>query len=115
MSRKEKKAVSLVEILVAALILGIVVAGIVSVFFTARNYIARANKRSVATSLSHSNLRVLPGAVREDTWGSGDLSLGTTSLPQENIDLYSYSGRRIVRPVEFQDYRQVEIRVSYPD
>lgn len=116
-----KKAVSLAEVMVSIIILALSVTGIITVFYTARNYIARTEKRSAATSLSHSNLRVLPQAVRADTWDTGGLSTGTKSLSPSEIGIHSYSGGYQVDSVDhpfitgIEDYRQVEIRITYPD
>ncbi len=127
MRKKNKKAVSLVEVLTAALILIIAVGGISSVFITVRRYILRANQRSVATSLSSGHSRLLPAAVRADTWGTGDLAAGSTgNLPMAGEDWSSIDDRDYrntsgnatsrweVTAVAGRDYRQVDIIVGYP-
>ncbi|MCF7893299.1 MAG: hypothetical protein K9L77_03950 [Candidatus Omnitrophica bacterium] len=121
---KTKKAVSLVEILAAALILSFVVGGLISAFLGVRRYIRHAKERATAANLSRSHLRTLLSQVRNDSWNSGGLSAGTSqSLPTgsedwsdiDNIDYEGANTQYQVSHIAGQDYRQVNITIEYPD
>ncbi|MCF7869875.1 MAG: type II secretion system GspH family protein [Candidatus Omnitrophica bacterium] len=114
-TKNKRKALSLVEILVSAVILAVTVMGLVSVFVSGRRYINRANKRSVAAALVTSFSRDFYRDVRADTWGSGRLRGGTHNLDQFNIDNINYDGEYTVSGVSGRDYREVTITFQYPD
>lgn len=117
---KGKKSVSLVEIVIATVILTLVVSGLISAFLTVRHYIRRANERTVATSLSYSDSRVLPFVhIDASTWVGGDLdpTSSPVALPPRNIDGITYDGRqyRVTQgPIDpVWGYREVDIDVQY--
>ncbi|MCF7887511.1 MAG: hypothetical protein K9L71_03790 [Candidatus Omnitrophica bacterium] len=123
-SKVTKKAVSLVEILVSAVLLSLVVGGLVAAFLSVSSYIRHAKERSTATDLSYSHFKTLHQDVRADSWNTGNLSDGTNqSLPLTagewmNIDGINYEGPNTkyeVDDVTSQDYREVEVTVEYPD
>ncbi|MCF7917035.1 MAG: hypothetical protein K9L61_04585 [Candidatus Omnitrophica bacterium] len=123
-SKIVKKAVSLLEILVSAVLLSLVVGGLTSAFFSVREYIRHAKERSTAADLAYSHSRTLYQDVRGDTWDTGRLSDGTNqSLPLsgdprwndiDNINYESPNTKYEVSDVAGH-YRQVEIIVEYPD
>ncbi|MFO8053233.1 MAG: hypothetical protein R6U54_04690 [Candidatus Omnitrophota bacterium] len=124
MKRKiAKKAVSLLEILISAVLLTLVVGGLTSAFFTVRAYIRHAQERSTAADLSYSHSRTLYGEVKADGgWYANGFSGINKSLPLSgswsNIDGINYEDsntRYEVNSVNNQDYRQAEIIVEYPD
>lgn len=115
--KSKKKAVSLVEILVSAVLLSLVVGGLTSVFLTVRRHIRHAKERSTAAGLSLSHSRTLHEAVRADTWGSStnDLYPGTTSLLDYTIDNITYTPNQYAVSNTSYQYREVEIKYGYPD
>lgn len=135
--KSNKKAVSLVEILVSAVLLSLVVGGLIAAFLTVRRYIRHAKERSTAAALSYGHSRTLHEDVRADTWDAGGgnpLDLGTTNLPLiaddwDSVDNVDYDtdadgdgdrSRYEVTGVDMDgdtidDYRQVQIIVEYPD
>ncbi len=115
-SRNTKKSVSLVEILVAAVVLSFLAGGLISMFIGVRRYIRRANERTVATSLAYSQSRALLGAVRADFWDSdGDLEEDETYQSDDVlwIDNIGYSWEYTVSGTD-HDYREVAITVKWP-
>jgi hypothetical protein len=121
---KTKKAVSLMEILAAALILSFVVGGLISAFLSVRRYIRHAKERATATDLARSHSRALLSEVRADSWDSGGLAHGTSqSLPTgsgdwsdiDNVDYEDANTQYQVNNQPGQDYRRADITIEYPD
>ncbi|MCF7874155.1 MAG: prepilin-type N-terminal cleavage/methylation domain-containing protein [Candidatus Omnitrophica bacterium] len=119
-----KKAISLLEVLVAAIVLALVAGGLISTFLTVRKYIRHAKERSTATALSYSHVKTLYEDVRADSWNTGSLSNGLNqSLPVggqnwssiDNINYQSANTKYKVDNVGGQPYREVTITVEYPD
>ncbi|MFH1504268.1 MAG: type II secretion system protein [Candidatus Omnitrophota bacterium] len=118
-----KKTVSLVEVIVSALILSIVFAGLLTSFVCARTYVKRANKRLVAVNLIRGQLNRLNQEVRQDTWDdsvNGQLcdAASPYNLPNYVIDGITYPGGNnnyTVNPVVGRDCRQVNVEIFYPD
>lgn len=75
-----KKALTLLEILVSALILALVMTGLANIFLTGKRYILRSRARMTGGELGKLFLDPLQMAVRQDTWNqSGNfLNTGTT-------------------------------------
>lgn len=123
-----KKALSLVEIIAASIILMIVFAGLLTSFVATRNYVKRANKRLVATNLGRAILNNLTQVVRQDWW-EGEAAVdkplywdsesgapNIVGLSDYSIDEIDYQDSNYtVTGFENQDYRQVEAVVNYPE
>ncbi|MCD6583789.1 MAG: type II secretion system protein [Candidatus Omnitrophica bacterium] len=109
-----KKFFTLTEVLVGAVILSLILAGLISAFVAAKKYISHSNKRLIAFNLARGKLNELYQAVREDTWGSGDLSVGTHTLAGVTIEGVNYTGSYTVIPKRGREYRQVVITIQYP-
>ena len=116
---KNIKATSLVEIVISALILAIVFAGLVAGFVSVRKYIARSQKRLTGTNVTRETFGYLSGDVNGTTWGvAGTNFAGGTlplTLPGGGIDNVPYAGNRVVStPAGSPDYRQVTVNVNFP-
>ena len=111
-----KKAFTLIEVLVGALILAVTFAGLIASFTGTRGYIFRSNKRLVVANLANGQLAQLYNAVREDFAGSplNPLSSGTHNVTPVTIDGVSYSGDYLVEEVAGKDYLKVTINMNYP-
>ncbi len=117
----QKKALSLAEVIIGALILATTFVGMISVFTTARRHILRANQRLVAVYLADEVLTRLYSEVREDTWDTGALSEGSPPSWSREIE-ESYPDVEISRNyilnytainVNGQNYRSVDVSVAY--
>jgi len=122
-----KKAFGLTEVLVGAVILAIVFAGLLSSFIGARAYVKRANKRLVAANLIRNVFNSLYKDIRQDRWAwddaAGALRLldaagapNTVALPGYTIDDLTYGPNNTynVSAVAGRQYRQVTATVRYP-
>jgi len=130
-NKLNKKAFTLVEILVGIVILSIVFAGLLAAFTAARKYVLRANRRLVTANLSRSVLERLYKEVREDYWSGGTypvpgqyplrIATGLTfdgltpainSAIIADIEGENYTGNYDVGAVAGQDYREVAVTVT---
>jgi len=104
-----RKFFTLLEILVAAFIVMVIFAAIMAVFVNIRGIARFAEDIFEAALLAESNLNNLFSEVREDTWDSGALSLGSHDLG--SVEDYSLSYD--VESVPGQDYRKVTFSISW--
>jgi type II secretory pathway pseudopilin PulG len=127
-----RKSVTLMEVLVSAVILASVTAGLFATFVAVRRYINRANRRIIATNLARSVLEDLYKNVRADTWNSSVNALYAPSTgawqssddlssvfgsPSLTIDNNLYGGTDSyyqVRQIAGRSYREVQVFVEYP-
>jgi len=108
---------TLLEILVSLLILSIVITGIMSVFIASRRYIVRSRHRLQAANLARQVLEGLYKDVRQDTWDTGGLSVGSSkncgiSCSLDNI---SCTCRYSVNNVSGYDYRKVDVTINWTE
>jgi Tfp pilus assembly protein PilV len=109
-----KKAVSLVEILVAAVLLSAVFAGLLASFVSVRQYINRANSRLAGANLARGTLSSLSAYVKADIWNTtGKLNNGYTENAAVPVDGSSYNVAYSVADVGGHDFRQVVMNVTY--
>jgi Tfp pilus assembly protein PilW len=112
---KNIKATSLVEVIIASLILAIVFAGLVAGFISVRKYIARSQKRLTGTNISRENFSMLAGDVNAVTWDTGNLAVAAPAPLNLPVDGVTYAGNRTVTtPAGVPDYRQVTVNVNFP-
>lgn len=110
---KRIKSTSLVEVVISALILSIVFAGLVAGFVSVRKYIARTQKRLSGVNVSRNQIDDLYTAVNGFTWDTGVLSPGTatTSVTTDGI---TYSRKVTVSDIAGANYRAVTVDIGYP-
>lgn len=110
---RNKKSLTLTEILVSAFIIATTFAAIIAVFVNIRGLTRSLEKNYNATLLATSNLNNLWLSVREDTWDSGNLSVGTYNLGSVTVGGVTYNLSYTVNSVSGKDYRQVDFKVSW--
>jgi len=71
-----RKSFTIIEVLVSSILFAAVVAGFLSVVASVRHLNARSRQRIIATNVARQVLEDLYEAVRQDTWGSGNLTDG---------------------------------------
>ncbi len=82
---------TLLEILVAVLIMAQVMTGLAYVFLAGRRHLAHTRSKIQAAELGRLFLAPLQMDVRQDQWGSNCLSSGTGCPGPETIDNISYA------------------------
>ena len=98
----KKNAVSLMEVIVAVLILSLIMLGMANIFVVARRYLLHAHLRMTGGELGYFFLDPLQKEqVRQDIWSTTCLGGGTcqdqTAGSQEGLDR-SYTAHYIVTP-----------------
>ena len=79
-----KKGLSLLEILIAALILSLVMTGLVGIFVSGKRLVLHSRARMTGGELGKFFLDPLENEVRADQWGGGNcLSGGACPNPQQ--------------------------------
>jgi type II secretory pathway pseudopilin PulG len=112
-----KKAITLVEIMVASILLAAVLAGLLASFVSVRKYVSRANTRLDAANLAGGSLAALSVDVRADQWNctttTYNLSDGNSNQITVPLDNSNYVSNYTVSGVTGHDFRQVVMNVSY--
>ncbi len=73
----DRRGVSLIEVLVSAVLLALVLAGMASVFITGRRNLLHIRARGAGGELGKYFLEPLQADVNQATWGSNCLTAGT--------------------------------------
>ncbi len=119
-----KKTLTLTEVLVSAVILAVVFAGLLATFIGVRRYTKRANKRLVATNLVTYQFSNLYREVRANDWNqaTNDLRVDTTNMLDYEIDYFDYgTDANSTYTVDnhpdatVTDLRKVTIKMDYID
>ncbi|MFH1772461.1 MAG: type II secretion system protein [Candidatus Omnitrophota bacterium] len=135
MKSRQKKSMTLVEVLVSAVILATVFAGLFASFISARKYVSRANKRIVSSSLARSVFGFLHPQVSATNWADNTNALfepnntnweahditDANITPNLKVDEMNFNGSYQVRvknyitpggPVK-SEYREVLVNFTY--
>lgn len=111
----DRKALTLIEILVAALILAIVMAGLVNVYIASRRYVIHARLRMTGGELGRSFLEPLRMEVRQDSWGSNCLSNSAGCPSSETIDNIGYNSTYNINDVAGTNLRRVTVSIAWTE
>lgn len=112
-----KKAVTLLEVLIAVLILAITMANLANLFVSGKRYILHARSRMNAAEISRFFLGSLQMDVRQDLWGSNCVSTdgentNCDTTPQ-NINDIDYTPTYTKSPVAGTGLRRVVTSISW--
>jgi len=86
-----KKGFTLVEIIVATLILALVTTGLAYVFLAGKRHLLHTRSKIQAAELGRLFLAPLQRDVRQDQWGSNCLSAGTGCPGAQTVDNITYT------------------------
>lgn len=114
---KKKNALTLVEILTAALILSITFGGLISAFMGSREYAIRADRRLRAVNYAREGLNSLYREVSAATWDATGNPLGasiTNATLVNPTGLPNYIVTYDCAAVAGREYRQVNVTANYP-
>jgi len=81
----KKNGLTLLEIIVAAMIMALVMAGIANIFVAAKRHIFHNRFRMTGSELGHWYLDPLAAQVRRDKWGSNCLTSDPTDCLEEEV------------------------------
>ena len=87
-----KKALSLFEILIAAVILALVITGLIGIFVSGKRSVLHSRARMSAGELGRFFLDPLENRVRQDEWGNNCLSNNALCIDQpETLGSITYT------------------------
>ncbi len=110
-----KKALTLVEILVATVILALVVTGLANVFVSGKRYIKQSRLRMAGGEIGKKFLDPLQSYVRQDTWSTNPLGSGAIDQAVEGSTspATTYTANYVVSTVG--GIKKVKVTVSLPE
>lgn len=119
--RKDEKGFSLIEIMIAALLVTTVAAGALAMLVNAKRMIRPGN--NIAGYLAKDKLESLYEAVRQDWWGvaGNPLSTGGPYTDTVTVDGILYNRSYNVTAINANadavpdDYRKVDVTITWPD
>ena len=85
-SMRERRGLSLMEIIVSLVITALVLVGLANLFVATKRHLLHSRTRIVSAELTKSYLEPLRADVRQDQWGSNCLS-GGAGCPPANVSI----------------------------
>lgn len=110
-----KEGLTLLEILVAMLILALVMIGIVNVFIAGRRHLGHSRAKIQAAQLGRLFLAPLQNQVRQDQWGSNCLSSNPTiGCPaEETLGPITYTPVYDISDGPINNLRKVKVTITW--
>jgi prepilin-type N-terminal cleavage/methylation domain-containing protein len=111
-----KSGFTLVEIIVAAALFGLVIVGLLSVFVAGAKHMVHARERMVGVQLGKLFIDPLQLYVREDTWDNtaNQLKLGDTSATDQRVNNRQFSAAYHITDVG-GSLRRVTTHISWTE
>ena len=113
--RRNRHGFTLLEVLIATIILAGMGAILFGSFLTARRWVVQATS-GVPMNLARERLDELQMSVRMDTWNTGQMKVSApawTAEPAITLDSVSYTRSTRVSTVPAMQYRKVEAKVEW--
>ena len=106
---------TLLEIIVASVLLAAVVAGVFGAFSTASQWFQESTE-GVPYNLARERLDELQETIAMGTWNTGPLAATATWIPDGTVTLNgkTYTRSYRVDPVVGRQYRRVQMRLTWP-
>lgn len=111
-----KRALSLIEILIAVIILALVITGLANVFVASKRYIKHSRSRMTGGELGKNFLDPLQNDVNASTWSTTSrLGAGAVNPETISIDGTLYTGTYVVTQDSPQtNLNKVRVTISLP-
>lgn len=109
----EKKGFTLLEILVAAIILALVMTGIANIFLASKKYVIHGRSRIQGAELGRAFLAPLQMGVRQDQWGNNCVSANVGCPSVQTIDSIKYTPTYEVSQVPGTEMRKVKVQIKW--
>ena len=111
-----KKGLTLLEILVASIILAVVIAGLANIFFVGKKYILRSRLRMAAGELGRAFLDPLQKDVRQDLWTTNCLSGNQAACPGAEDLGITYNPTYVITPNSpIGNLNKVKVTIGWHD
>jgi Tfp pilus assembly protein PilW len=111
-----RSGLTLFEIIVSLMILALVMVGLGNVFVASRRYLRHSRSRIQASEVMKFLLSPLQGAVRQDTYDTGDLATGSHTGSQVFLEDTFYNSTLTVSNVVLPgstNIRRVQVSVQW--
>lgn len=109
-----EKGLSLLEIIVAAVIMSLMITGLANIFIAGKRHAIHTRSRMIGGELGRSFLDPLQMDVRQDQWGSNCLSSLTGCPGTETIDGITYTPNyTITNDSPIPNVNKVEIDITW--
>ena len=109
-----KRGFSLIEIIVASLILALTMAGLVNIFVSGKRYILHSRARMAGGELGKFFLDPLQTDVREDQWGTNCLSANVSCPGASTVNYIAYTPTySITRDTPIANINKVKVVISW--
>lgn len=109
----KRKAMTLIEILVASVVFALIISGLVSVFVMAKGYSVHARARTTASQLGKFFLDPLHMDVDQEHWWTNCVGAGNCPPTTETIDGRPYGATYNVDDVVGTDLRRVTVNITW--
>ncbi|MDP8260050.1 MAG: type II secretion system protein [Candidatus Gygaella obscura] len=118
---KRKNGFSILEVLVALIIMGLSLLGMFSVFIAGRRYTERSRRKLTSINVGRKVLETLKDEVRQDTWsdssnklrvGNG-LTINSSDLPEKFLTYWDGTVIYDVSAVPDTNLRQASITIRW--
>lgn len=120
MLKINRKSLTLVEVVVAMVILVSVIAGLLSVFTASRRFTMHSKYRLCAVNIARETLESLKADIRSDTWDTGrlkDSADAWVALPQVIVGSVAYTPEykvaKVIEGGQELGFRKVTARVRW--
>lgn len=116
-----KKGFTILELLISAMILALIVAGLVSIFVTGKRYAVHSTSRIQAAELGKYFADPLQIQVRQDTWTAVGNCLGTGNCPAQTWTIGAIGYRadftwtNVVSGIPGNTLRKVTTRITWTE
>lgn len=111
-----KKAVTLLEILISVLILAMLMAGMAGLFISGKKWILHARTRATSSELTKKALSYLQGQVSQASWGSNCLSATGACFPvEETLGPTRYTAAYTTSNVGTTGLRRAVVQITWDE
>ncbi len=111
----KNRGVTLLEILVAAIIMALVMAGIANIFIAGKKHIFHSRFRMTGSELGRLYVEPLVMDVRQDQWGSNCLSAGLGCPSGELFDNMQYQADYTISDVPGTTLKKAKTTISWDE
>jgi type II secretory pathway pseudopilin PulG len=111
----DKKALTLIESLIAVILIVVIFAALASLFVAGKRYIIHAHSRMAAGELGRVFLDPLQMQVRQDTWDSTCLGGSTCPPANQTINDINYNATYNTSNISGTDLRRVTVNILWQE
>ena len=108
-----KRALTLLEIIISVVILALVMTGMVNVFVAGKQFVQRSRNRMTAGELEKQFIEPLQSQVRQDNWSTNYLGTSTNPPQATSPDGKYKADYTVSTPAYDTDIRKVVTKVSW--